>query len=92
MFQTYFSPRFKRAFKQIPSIVKVDLKVRLELFMANPFHPFLRTHKLRGRMAECYAFELHGGFRVLFCFHDDQVLYLIDVGSHDAYKKWGRSV
>jgi len=84
------SSRFKRSFKKLSRLLQIDFEKRIILFIKDPFHPTLRTHKLSGNLDEYYSFYLRDGFRVLFVFETKNVALLVNVGSHDDYKKWGR--
>jgi len=81
------SPHFKRSYKKLPSDIRNDFDGKIALFMENPRHPFLRTHKLKGRLEECFSFYLKHGNRVFFEFTSGDVVNLLDVGPHDMYKK-----
>ncbi|MBI4427121.1 MAG: type II toxin-antitoxin system mRNA interferase toxin, RelE/StbE family [Candidatus Magasanikbacteria bacterium] len=82
-----FSPRFKRAYKKLPPHIQDDFDKQIKVFMRDPNHPSLKTHKLKGRLQECLAFRLQKGYRVLFDFFSSDSVDLLDVGSHDIYKK-----
>ena len=90
MIKIHPSTRFKRSFKKIPSHVKKDFGEKIEIFKHQPFHPSLRAHKLNGNLSDYRAFYLCDGFRVMFEFVELDVALLINVGSHDQYKKWER--
>ncbi|MBI5222139.1 MAG: type II toxin-antitoxin system mRNA interferase toxin, RelE/StbE family [Candidatus Magasanikbacteria bacterium] len=82
-----FSPRFKRAYKKLPSHIQDDFDKQIKVFMQDPNHPSLKTHKLKGRLQECLAFRLRNGYRVFFDFCASDSVDLLGVGSHDIYKK-----
>ncbi len=81
-----FSSGFKRAFKK-----KVkgnqDLETRfwqkLELFIADPFDPSLKTHKLSGKLKDLWSFSIGYDERILFYFIENEKTVFIDIGSHD---------
>jgi len=56
---------------------------RLELFLATPFTPQLRTHKLSGKFEGRWAFSVDDDCRVVFEFIGEDKVLLIDIGSHD---------
>jgi len=56
---------------------------RMELFLASPFSPQLRTHKLSGKLKELWAFSVDEDCRVVFEFLGEDKVLLIDIGSHD---------
>ncbi|MFA4846117.1 MAG: type II toxin-antitoxin system mRNA interferase toxin, RelE/StbE family [Patescibacteria group bacterium] len=84
------SSRFHRSFRHLPLRVQDDFQTRITRFQLEPFDPTLRTHKLSGGLEGHYSFSLTDGHRVLFEFMSDNVVLLVNVGSHDAYKKWPR--
>lgn len=82
-----FSSRFKRVYKKLPPRIKNDFDSAIAVFMKNPNHPSLHTHKSKGKFQECLAFRLTGGYRVLFEFSALDTVDLLDIGLHDIYKK-----
>lgn len=90
MVSLHVSTRFKKSYKKLPRHIKKDFDKRIAAFESNPFHITLRTHKLTGDLGEYYSFYLRDGFRVLFDFIGDNIVLLVNVGSHDDYKKWGK--
>lgn len=84
------SSRFKRSFKKLPPRIQNDFNQKIKIFFQDPFHPSLHTHKLSGNLADYYGFYLKDGFRVLFDFEEPGLVLLVNVGSHDDYKKWSR--
>lgn len=82
------SSRFKRTYKKLPPDIQNDFIDKIRLFTDNPQNPILRTHKLKGKLQECYAFYLKEGWRVLFDFTHNHEINLIAIGHHDSYKKW----
>lgn len=55
----------------------------LELFVENPFHPRIRTHKLTGKLEGLWAFSVVYDCRVIFKFLEKGEVLLIDIGGHD---------
>lgn len=84
------SSRFRRSFRRMPKLVQVDFQVAIDCFKSEPFHPTLRTHKLSGALSGRYSFCLRDGYRVLIEFMSHNIVLLVNVGSHDDYKKWSR--
>lgn len=82
------SPRFTRAYQKLPQHIQEDFKTKIQIFAKTPRHPMLKTHKLKGRLQECFAFQLVKGYRVLFEFSADDTVNLLDVGPHDIYRKY----
>lgn len=81
------SSHFKRSYKKLPDSIKEDFKTKIEIFIENPYHPSLKTHKLKGKWQQCLSFYLQDGYRVLFEFSGSNGVDLLDVGPHDIYRK-----
>lgn len=81
------SSRFKRAYKKLPKQIRDDFDKKITVFAKEPYHPSLRTHKLKGKFQECRAFYLQDGYRVLFDFSGSDNVDLLDIGSHGIYKR-----
>jgi len=58
------------------------LRATLRRFAADPKDPLLRTHKLKGELAEYWAFSVDDDLRVLFRWEGDEA-FLVNLGSHD---------
>ncbi len=65
--------------------LKAKYKKTLLLLQADPWHPSLRLHKLKGNLSDLYSISLNMKYRILldFIIKDDQVI-LIDIGDHDG--------
>ena len=59
-----FARAFKKAIKKNPEL-KEKLSEALELFVEEPYHPILGTHKLSGKLKGHHAFSLGYDFRVV---------------------------
>ncbi len=82
---------FRRSFKGRTRNDR-DLRERifdtLEQLVADPFHPQLKTHKLKGRLDGLWACWVEYDCRIIFLFEADpeggeDVVVLVDLGSHD---------
>jgi addiction module RelE/StbE family toxin len=54
----------------------------IDLLSKDCFDKKLSTHKLSGKLAECYACSIDHSNRLVFSF-DLQDIYLLNIGSHD---------
>ena len=76
------SRRFTRKHPQLAP----ELQLALELLAEDAFHPQLKTHKLKGKLASSWASSAGYDLRVIFQFvkHKGQDAILLEgVGSHD---------
>lgn len=76
------SSRFLRRAKKLRDAQVGMLQAALRRFVTDPKDPLLRTHKLRGELAEYWAFSVDDDLRVLFRWDGDEA-FLVNFGSHD---------
>lgn len=56
----------------------------LELLEINPFHPSLRLHPLKGRLAGLHAVSINISYRITLEFIiSENTIILVDVGAHE---------
>ena len=76
---------FRDDFRQLPEALKRQTEKALSLLAANPRHPSLRTHKLRGIQdpmgRDLWSCRVSRGYRILFAIAEDAYL-LYRVGPH----------
>ena len=91
MITLVWSANFKRAFRRIVRR-RPELRVRVqhivELLAEDPFHPKLRSHKLRGGLAGTWACKVDYDNRILFEFaanpeSGEEEILLLTMGNHD---------
>ncbi|HEY9173019.1 MAG TPA: hypothetical protein VI136_12095 [Verrucomicrobiae bacterium] len=78
--------RLARQFSRRHPHLAAELRLTLELLAADAFHPQLRTHKLKGRLAGSWACSAGYDARIVFQFVKHQAaeaILLEAVGSHD---------
>ena len=74
--------RFTRKHPQLAS----ELQLTLELLAEDAFHPSLKTHKLKGKLAASWACSAGYDLRVIFQFvkhKGEDAILLEGIGSHD---------
>lgn len=84
--------RFKQSYKKSPPHIQDSFDKKIKIFSQDPFYPGLGTHKLHGKLDSYRAFYLIDGWRVLFEFQNSNIVLLINVGDHDDYERWARSL
>lgn len=84
LFTEHYTRRAARFIKRHPELRQQYLKT-LELLRANPFHPSLRLHPLKGRMAGLYSVSINLSYRItLELLIEDERITPVNVGDHDA--------
>ena len=76
------SSAFRRRAKKLKEPQASMLRAALRRFAVEPRDPLLRTHKLKGELAEYWSFSVDEDLRVLFRWEGD-VAFLVALGSHD---------
>ncbi len=76
------SSRFLRRAKKLRDPHAAMLRAALRRFAADPLDPLLRTHKLKGDLADYWAFSVDDDLRVLFRW-DGDIAFLVNLGTHD---------
>lgn len=81
----FYSSSFKKSVKKYVSHQK-KIESAITLFMANPFEPSLKTHKLAGKLDRYWSFSIDYQMRILFEFIDEETVGFINMGTHEIYK------
>ena len=80
-----FARDLRRWLKTRPGAV-ADVQAALEQLSADAAHPSLRSHKLRGRLAGCWACSAGYDLRIVYEFvphHGAEGILLLALGTHD---------
>jgi mRNA-degrading endonuclease YafQ of YafQ-DinJ toxin-antitoxin module len=82
-----FSRELKRLIRRNPQLRR-PIEQTLEQLSTDPFHPSLRTHKLKGDLAEKWACSIDYSNRIVFRFvrnpdSNEEEILLLALGSHD---------
>ena len=85
MLKILYSPRFAKRFRKLPERIREQAYAKELIFRADPFDARLKTHKLHGDLADCWAFSIDHGTRIIFSFEKDGVVHFHSVGGHDLY-------
>lgn len=81
-----FSSSFKRAFRKRIKGEKTKeflFYSKLEVFINDPYHSSLKTHKLSGELKDLWSFSIAYDIRVVFSFVSEDKAVFIDIGKHD---------
>lgn len=81
-----FTSKFKKAYKKMPSFVKIKAEEKEKIFQKDPFDSRLDTHKLHGKYKDYWAFTVVGQYRIMFAFLGREFIDFINVGTHEIYK------
>jgi mRNA interferase YafQ len=76
------SSRFIRRARKLKPPRDELLRAALRRFAANPADPLLRTHRLKGDLADYWSFSVDDDLRVLFRW-EGEMCFLVNLGTHD---------
>jgi mRNA-degrading endonuclease YafQ of YafQ-DinJ toxin-antitoxin module len=76
------SSRFLRRAKKLKEPQSSMLRAALRRFATDPQDPLLRTHKLKGELADYWAFSVDDDLRVVFRWEGEEA-FLVNIGAHD---------
>ena len=82
---TAFIRAARKLVKRNPAIAS-DLQSTLVLLSDDPFHPSLRTHKLKGQLSNSWACSMTYETRIVFAFVEfegQEAILLESVGTHE---------
>lgn len=82
---TAFIRAARKLVKRNPPIAS-DLRSTLTLLSDDPFHPSLRTHKLKGQLSNSWACSVTYEIRIVFTFVEfegQEAILLESVGTHE---------
>lgn len=91
MITLVWSKRFIKAVKKItkknPEIIS-SLAIILERLQIDPFHPTLKSHKLKGSLSGCWACSVEYDYRIIFEIYKtgnekEIEILLLSFGTHD---------
>jgi mRNA-degrading endonuclease YafQ of YafQ-DinJ toxin-antitoxin module len=83
----FYSTQFFHEYRQLPIEVKKKVEKKENIFRQNPFDKRLKTHKLKGRLADFWAFSVDFHYRVIFNFQNEKDVRFYAIGDHSFYKK-----
>ncbi len=84
LFTEHYNRRAGKFLKQHPELRSIYLKT-LQLLAANPAHPSLRLHALRGKFDGLHSVSINLSYRItLELLIQDRQIIPVNVGDHDA--------
>ena len=79
--ELFFSERFKKDYALFSESIKQIIRSKLKLFSENPFHPSLRTKKIKGK-EDIFETSINIHIRMTWAYYEGKIL-LRAIGDHD---------
>ena len=84
VFTEQYNRKAARFLKRHPEL-RLQYKKTLQLLQANPFHPSLRLHPLRGKLENLHSVSINLSYRItLELLLQDERIIPVNIGDHDA--------
>lgn len=78
---------FVRSFGKLPATIRKKADAKTNLFQQNPFHPSLRTKKLKPHQLNIWSFWIDRDYRIKFRFVDSGRAHFLLIGDRkDIYR------
>ena len=78
---------FDKKYARLRPNIKQKFKQRRNLFIADPFHPLLNNHALRGRYQGVYSINVSGDWRAIYIIVGPDTALFIDIDTHSNLYK-----
>jgi mRNA-degrading endonuclease RelE of RelBE toxin-antitoxin system len=78
--------RYRKAARRIPAYVREKAIQTLEEFIVDPGRPGLRFERLAG-WDSMFSIRVTRGYRILLMQEADGVFAVVDIGSHEVYRR-----
>ena len=73
--------------KQNQPLLFKKIQKQLKTFKENIKHPSLRTHKLKGNLANMWSISIEGNVRLIYTIKNNEAIFF-KIGNHDeVYRK-----
>lgn len=83
--EIHYNREFGTQFAALPALIQKKACKMERLFRANPFHPSLRLHKLKGKLEGLWSLSIDRKYRIIFKPLENGVLLFVSVGMHAIY-------
>ncbi len=81
-----YSKRFLKSLNKLPKRTIGQAGEKEKIFRENCFDPRLKTHKLKGKQQDSWAFWINDSYRIKFIFLNDNKVLFLNIGTHGIYK------
>ena len=75
-------PSFIKEYKKLSPKIKLQFKVRRDIFLENCFHPILNNHPLHGKYEGYNSINITGNYRAVYHMKGEIAIF-IHIGTHN---------
>ena len=86
-FKIVFTKTFEKSLKRLTPAEQKQVAVKLKILQTNPYHPSLRTKKIKGfdGLFEC---SVNMDIRILWQYKDTEIIIILDIVHHSVMDKF----
>lgn len=81
IYKIRFTNKFAKNIKKLNKQERKLVYKKIQILSANPFHPSLRTKKVKG-LVNIFELSVNMDIRILWEYNNDIIIILLDVGHH----------
>ena len=81
-----YTSKFSKSLNSLPIAIQSAVVKKDAIFRLDPFDARLRTHQLKGKLEDYWAYSVNYRYRIIFKFISDLEVVYIDVGTHEVYR------
>lgn len=81
-----YTQKFVREYKKLSMTIQRKAEVRERVFKNNPYSTILKTHKLKGELADFWSFSIDFSYRIIFELRDPETAIFHSIGNHSIYR------
>ena len=81
--RVFLSTKFQKRFKKQTEAIRRAAREQEQIFLKDPHHSQLETHKLHGEDKEIWAYSVTRRIRIKFVFITSDIVMYLDIGTHD---------
>ena len=82
-----YNPVFVRELKKLDAVTRAKVIRCEEFFRANPLHPSLRLHPLKGKLKGLWSISVTVSVRIIFQRMSRGEIVFLSVGKYDIYRE-----
>ena len=82
----HYTSHYLKAYNRLSKRIQESQDEKEHIFIDSPFHSSLKTHKLKGKYKQFYAYSVAYQWRVLFRFVRENEVIFYDIGAHSIYQ------
>ena len=86
MLTVVYSEKFISQLEKLSNKAQKMALKKIELFINNPKHPSLNTHKLNGVLSGFLSFSVDYQTRIVFEYGKDNEISFLNIGDHNIYR------